>query len=90
MPLQVSSYKVVKVLALFNSICIFLDNSLYTILGKSALYLIIPPAKRSFRGVYCFQPVRHSVVGSAYFVKSTPPRAFSVSFQYLADMLQTY
>ena len=22
----------------------------------------IPPAKRSFRGVYCFQPVRHSVI----------------------------
>ena len=30
------------------------------------------------------------MVGSAYFVKSTPPRAFSVSFQYFADMLQTY
>ena len=26
--------------------------------------LIIPPAKRSFRGVYCFQPVRHSVIPS--------------------------
>ena len=25
-----------------------------------------------------------------YFVKSTPPRAFSISFQYFADMLQTY
>ena len=24
------------------------------------------------------------MVGSAYFVKSTPPRAFSVSFQYFA------
>ena len=30
------------------------------------------------------------MVGSAYFVKSTPPRAFSISFQYFADMLQTY
>ena len=29
------------------------------------------------------------MVGSAYFVKSTPPRAFSISFQYFADMLQT-
>ena len=26
--------------------------------------IIIPPAKRSFRGVYCFQPVRHSVTPS--------------------------
>ena len=26
--------------------------------------VIIPPAKRSFRGVYCFQPVRHSVIPS--------------------------
>ena len=25
-----------------------------------------------------------------YFVKSTPPSAFSISFQYFADMLQTY
>ena len=28
------------------------------------LNLIIPPAKRSFRGVYCFQPVRDSVIPS--------------------------
>ena len=27
-------------------------------------YFIIPPAKHSFRGVYCFQPVRHSVIPS--------------------------
>ena len=27
-------------------------------------YFVIPPAKRSFRGVYCFQPVRHSVIPS--------------------------
>ena len=27
-------------------------------------YWFIPPAKRSFRGVYCFQPVRHSVIPS--------------------------
>ena len=27
---------------------------------------------------------------SAYFVKSTPPRPFSVSFKYFAGMLQTY
>ena len=26
---------------------------------------------------------------SAYFVKSTPPRAFSVAFEYFADILQT-
>ena len=26
--------------------------------------VIIPPAKRSFSGVYCFQPVRHSVIPS--------------------------
>ena len=26
--------------------------------------IIIPPAKRSFRGVYCFQPVRDSVIPS--------------------------
>ena len=26
------------------------------------------------------------MVGSAYFVKSTPPRAFSISFQYFADI----
>ena len=25
-------------------------------------FLIIPPAKRSFRGVYCFQPVRDCVI----------------------------
>ena len=30
------------------------------------------------------------VVGSAYFVKSNPPRAFSISFQYFADMFHTY
>ena len=30
------------------------------------------------------------MVGSAYFVKSTPPRAFSISFQYFADMFHTY
>ena len=29
------------------------------------------------------------MVGSAYFVKSTP-RAFSISFQYFADMFHTY
>ena len=29
------------------------------------------------------------VVGSAYFVKSTPPRAFSISFHYFADMFHT-
>ena len=27
-------------------------------------FVFIPPAKRSFRGVYCFQPVRHSVIPS--------------------------
>ena len=30
------------------------------------------------------------MVNSAYFVKSTPPRAFSISILYLAGMLQTY
>ena len=30
------------------------------------------------------------MVGSAYFVKSTPPRALSISFQYFADMFHTY
>ena len=30
------------------------------------------------------------MVGSAYFVKSTTPRAFSISFQYFADMFHTY
>ena len=30
------------------------------------------------------------MVGSAKFVKSTPPRAFSVSFQYFADMFYTF
>ena len=30
------------------------------------------------------------MVGSAYFVKSTPPRAFIFSFQYFADMFHTY
>ena len=29
------------------------------------------------------------MVGSAYLVKSTPPRAFSISFQYFADMFHT-
>ena len=28
--------------------------------------------------------------GSACFVKSTPPKAFSISFQYFADMFHTY
>ena len=27
----------------------------------NTIFIIIPPAKRSFRGVYCFQPVRDSV-----------------------------
>ena len=31
-----------------------------------------------------------TMVGSAYFVKSTPPRAFSISFPYFADMFHTY
>ena len=30
------------------------------------------------------------MVGSAYFVKSTPPRALSFSFQYFADVFHTY
>ena len=30
------------------------------------------------------------MVGSAYFVKSTPTRAFSIFFQYFADMFHTY
>ena len=30
------------------------------------------------------------MVGSAYFVKSTSPRAFSIPFQYFADMFHTY
>ena len=30
------------------------------------------------------------MVGSAHFVKSTPPRAFSISFQYFADMFLTF
>ena len=30
------------------------------------------------------------MVGSAYFVKSTPPRAFIVYFQFFADLFQIY
>ena len=30
------------------------------------------------------------MVGSAFFVKSTPPRAFTISFQYFADMFRPY
>ena len=30
------------------------------------------------------------MVGSAYFVESTPPRAFTISFQYFADMFHSY
>ena len=30
------------------------------------------------------------MVGSAYFVKSTPPRAFSVSFKFFVDSFQIY
>ena len=30
------------------------------------------------------------MVGSVQFVKSTPPRAFSISFQYFVDMFHTY
>ena len=30
------------------------------------------------------------MVGSAYFVKSTPPRAFSVSFKFFVDLFQIY
>ena len=30
------------------------------------------------------------MVGSAYFVNSTSPRAFSISFQYFADMFHTH
>ena len=29
--------------------------------------VFIPPAKRSFREVYCFQPVRDSVIPSSFF-----------------------
>ena len=32
--------------------------------NKAKVGVVIPPAKRSFRGVYCFQPVRHSVIPS--------------------------
>ena len=30
--------------------------------GLFEVMIFIPPAKRSFREVYCFQPVRHSVI----------------------------
>ena len=30
------------------------------------------------------------MVGSAYFVKSTSPRAFSVSFKFFVDLFQIY
>ena len=30
------------------------------------------------------------MVGSAYFVKSTPPRAFNVSFRFFVDLFQIY
>ena len=39
--------------------------------------------------ILIMEVVLHST-DSAYFVKSTPPRAFSVSFLFFADMLQTY
>ena len=32
--------------------------------GGTKACVFIPPAKRSFRGVYCFQPVRDSVIPS--------------------------
>ena len=32
--------------------------------GTYAYIVFIPPAKRSFRGVYCFQSVRNSVIPS--------------------------
>ena len=45
-----------------------LCSSKYRLVGIYYIYtlmqydVIIPLAKRSFRGVYCFQPVRHSVI----------------------------
>ena len=40
------------------------DKVLYT--NLICIVVIIPPAKRSFRGVYCFQPVRDSVIPSTF------------------------
>ena len=37
---------------------------LFSCSAKLTLKFIIPPAKRSFRGVYCFQSVRNSVIPS--------------------------
>ena len=42
----------------------FWSNSFWCIKYLLQVYIVIPPAKRSFRGVYCFQPVRHSVIPS--------------------------
>ena len=39
---------------------------------------------------YCTNCFKYWLHDSAYFVKSTPLRAFSVSFQYFVDTLQTY
>ena len=39
---------------------------------------------------YCTNCFKYWLHDSAYFVKLTPLRAFSVSFQYFVHMLQTY
>ena len=38
--------------------------SFLLLLFLQLILIFIPPAKRSFRGVYCFQPVRDSVIPS--------------------------
>ena len=46
----------------FPNAIVSTSHPLYNTIGIK--YVFIPPAKRSFRGVYCFQPVRHSVIPS--------------------------
>ena len=45
----------------------------------------------AFLNIVIFDHCLYTImVGSAYLVKSTPPRAFSISFQYFVDMFHTY
>ena len=60
-----------KFTAFFN-LDIFQPPLIYNTAGRAyfmkssppSAFIVIPPAKRSFRGVYCFQPVRDSVIPS--------------------------
>ena len=69
-----------KFTAFFN-LDIFQPSLIYNTAGSAyfmesspSAFIVIPPTKRSFRGVYCFQSVRNSVIPS--FRDSVIPSTF--------------